>query len=271
MCGQLLALVVICLVGHYRQVQGQELVDEVMVKPRSAFVVFRGVRCIDRPGWHQLTTPAMRDGGLNGVSLAVLDEVDADRVIDEAIATYEEQGIQFRWTVGPDSRPMDLGARLAKRGLKAVAVAGMAAEYHGEVGDPAIEVEVVGPGAIDEFNDLMMRGWDMRSTVLCDYNAHILRESPERYPFFIARVAGQGVGAASYFVFDSSVYLIGAVVLPKFRNRGVYRTLVRARQAHALRAGISLATCHAIAETSAPVLTKLGFETVCDFTSYVNG
>lgn len=250
--------------------QGQELIDEVMVKPRSAFVVFPGVTCIDRPDWHQITTPALKDGGLNGVTFAVMSESDADRLIDETIAAYEEQGLRFRWTVGPHSRPLDLGSRLEKRGLKAVGVAGMAGSFAGEVGQPGIDVEVVGPDTLDEFNDLMMRGWDLRSTVLCDYNAHVLRESGRQNPFFIARLAGEGVGVASYYRFDSSIYLVGAVVLPKFRKRGVYRSLVRARQAHAHNSGVSLATCHAMVESSAPVLAKLGFQTVCNFTSYVN-
>jgi GNAT superfamily N-acetyltransferase len=257
-------------VGHYQLVQGQELVDEVMVRPRSAFVVFPGVTCIDRPDWHQITTPSLKDGGLNGVSLAVLAEADVDRVIDETIAGYEAEGIAFRWTVGPHSRPSDLGPRLEKRGLKAVRVAGMAGTFAGETGDPDIEVEVVGPDTLDEFNDLMMRGWNMQSTVLCDYNAHVLRESPAVNPFFIARIAGQGVGVASYHAFASSIYLVGGVVLPGFRKRGVYRTLVRARQEHANQSGISLATCHAMMESSAPVLAKLGFQRVCEFTSYIN-
>lgn len=72
-----------------------ELVNEVLVKPRAAHVAFPGVKCIDRPDWHQLITPAMKQGGLNGVSLAILGEGEVDRVIDETLRAYEDQKLQF--------------------------------------------------------------------------------------------------------------------------------------------------------------------------------
>jgi GNAT superfamily N-acetyltransferase len=54
-------------------------------------------------------------------------------------------------------------------------------------------------------------------------------------------------------------------VLPRFRGRGLYRALVGARLADARARGIALATAHAREETSAPLLEKMGFETVCRF------
>jgi GNAT superfamily N-acetyltransferase len=251
-------------------VDESELIDEVVVKPRSAHVVFPGVQCIDRPDWHQLITPTLKQGGLNGVSLAILDEDEVDQVIDETIRGYEELGVKFRWTVGPDSRPLDLGKRLEARGLRPILTAAMAAEHDGVPKDRAVEVELVGPDTVDEFNRVMSEGWSMTSKVLSEYNAHVLRESPDRNPFFIARIDGVGVGVASYFAFPRSAYLVGGVVLPEYRGRGVYRALVRARQEHAWEAGISLATCHAMAHSSAPILEKLGFKTICQFTSYTN-
>jgi GNAT superfamily N-acetyltransferase len=57
---------------------------------------------------------------------------------------------------------------------------------------------------------------------------------------------------------------MGGVVLPALRGRGVYRALVSARLEHARSRGISLATCQA-GRMSAPILERLGFETVCRF------
>jgi GNAT superfamily N-acetyltransferase len=247
-----------------------ELMDEVLVKPRSAHVVFPGVQCISRPDWHQLITPAMKDGGLNGISLAILEEATVDQVIDETIRGYDDLGIKFRWTVGPDSRPLDLGQRLEARALKPHLVAGMAATRRAVTSTPDIEVDVVGPSGLQEFNDVMSEGWGLTSSTLCEYNAHALREYPHQNHFFIARIDGKGVGVASYFAFPKSAFLVGGIVLPEYRKRGVYRALVAARQEHALQAGVSIATCHAMVDTSAPVLANLGFETVCQFTSYTN-
>jgi len=245
-----------------------ELLEEVVVRPRSAFVAYPGIECIEREGWHQLITPALKFGGLNGVYLAVLDESHVDSVIDATLARYQELGIHFRWNVGPDSRPLDLGDRLQARGLRPVRVIGMASTHLADLGDSNVCVEKVDATTLPEFNDLMSRGWGLRSQIFCDYNAHLLRTAPAFNPMFIARIDGQGVGAASYTAFPKSAYLIGAVVLPEFRGQGAYTALVRKRQEHAREAGIELATCHAMANTSAPILERLGFSRVCEFFSY---
>jgi predicted acetyltransferase len=55
---------------------------------------------------------------------------------------------------------------------------------------------------------------------------------------------------------------------PRFRGKGVYRGLV-ARRLEVLRErGIPLVTIQAIADTSAPICKKLGFETVCQLAMY---
>ncbi|MBL4632856.1 MAG: GNAT family N-acetyltransferase [Kofleriaceae bacterium] len=246
-----------------------DLLTEVLEKPRSAFVPFPGMQCIARPDWHQLTTPGMKGGGLNSVSLAIIRSDKADQVIGDTIRGYDEMGLRFRWEVGPDSRPLDLGKRLEARGLKPVSVAGMASTQCSARNPTDVEVELVVPSTLQEFNALMSEGWGIKSNALCDYNAHVLRESPKRNPFFIARIGGKGVGVASYFAFPNSAFLVGGVVLQEFRKRGVYRALVAARQEHAFKAGRAVTTCHAIADSSAPTLAKIGFETVCPFTFYV--
>jgi GNAT superfamily N-acetyltransferase len=62
--------------------------------------------------------------------------------------------------------------------------------------------------------------------------------------------------------------LLGGVVLPRFRGRGLYRALVRARLSDARTHGIALATSHAREATSAPILERLGFATICRFARY---
>ncbi len=246
-----------------------DLLNEVLVQPRAAHVAFPGIQCIDRPDWHQLITPAMKEGGLNGISLAILEDTDVDRVIDETIRGYEELNLRFRWTVAQDSRPHDLGKRLEARGLTPVSIAGMAATHSQIRCSSGVEVELVVPESVDEFNEIMSEGWAMKSTTLRPYNEFVVREFPGTNPFFIARIAGKGVGIASYFAFPKSAHLLGGVVLSEYRGRGVYRALVEARREHARQAGIGLTTCHAMLGSSAPILTKLGFETLCQFTSYL--
>lgn len=65
-----------------------------------------------------------------------------------------------------------------------------------------------------------------------------------------------------------SIYMMGGVVLPAFRGRGLYRALVDARLALARQRGIELATSLAKSDTSAPILERMGFETYCDLDAY---
>jgi predicted acetyltransferase len=60
------------------------------------------------------------------------------------------------------------------------------------------------------------------------------------------------------------------VVLPAFRRRGLYRALVASRLGYAAERGIPFVTSHARASTSAPLLERLGFETVCEFQLFSN-
>lgn len=97
-----------------------ELLHEVLVASRRAFVPLPDTRVIERPGWMQLITPSLRTGGMNEVCLATLPPDEADAIIDRTLAEYREQGIRFRWTVGPDSSPADLVQRLRSRGLRPI-------------------------------------------------------------------------------------------------------------------------------------------------------
>ncbi|HZI05184.1 MAG TPA: GNAT family N-acetyltransferase, partial [Archangium sp.] len=63
---------------------------------------------------------------------------------------------------------------------------------------------------------------------------------------------------------------LGGVVLPAFRGRGLYRALVTARLRYAAEREIPFATSHARANTSAPLLERLGFETLCRFPVFSN-
>lgn len=95
---------------------------------------------------------------------------------------------------------------------------------------------------------------------------HVLAEG--RHCLFVGYCDGVPAAAASYVPFERSAFLMGGVVLANYRGRGLYRALVQARLAHAHARGITLATAHAREATSAPILEKIGFETVCRFPMY---
>jgi GNAT superfamily N-acetyltransferase len=256
-----------------------DLLEEVIVTPRRAYPRLPDLQVIERPGWLQIVTPSIKTGGLNEVIYSLLDEQSADATIDGTIAMYRDIGVKFRWNVGPGSGPADLGERLARRGLTESRGRGMARATEddgslGKLGDvghagelgAAENVVEVDSSTLDHYSDVMAAGWSADREALHVQHQHILAEG--RHCLFVAYCDGVPAAAAGYAPFERSAYLMGGVVLEKFRGRGLYRALVHARLAHARAHGIPLATSHARESTSAPILEKMGFETVCRFPMY---
>lgn len=244
----------------------EALVEEVVHSPWRGRIQLPDTRFVERPGWRQLLTPSLKQGGLNEVD-ASLDAADADRVIDETIDEYRRLGLRFRWTVTPGSKPDDLGERLARRGLKPHWVHGVVRDLSPVKARDAA-VEAVGLATVDEFTGVMAAGWEMDPATLDVLHRTMLECHPDRYRLFLAREGTRAIGVASYTVATPAAYLMGAVVLPAFRGRGVYQALVATRIADAASRGLTLGTSQARADTSAPILAKLGFETVCRFPVY---
>ncbi len=247
------------------------LLEEVFATPRSASLPVPDLVRIERPGWVQLITPSFRSGGLNEVAFSVMADDEADAIIDATIAAYRAQGIVFRWAVPPGSAPADLGARLVRRGLVESWGRGMArstAPLELAV-DPAISVEeLTDPAGVDEYTRVMAEGWATDPEPLRRVHALLLGIPARRERLFLARWNGEPAGTASYVAFPRSAFLLGAVVLPRFRGRGLYRALALARLADARARGLPLATCHAREASSAPILERLGFATIRRFAIY---
>ncbi len=247
------------------------LAHELFVVPRGAHVELPGMEVIERPGWWQIITPSIRDGGLNEVAYAALGDDEADAVIDATIADYRRRGLRFRWSVIPSSRPADLSERLARRGLvrsETLAVARSCVPVDGAPSAGEARVVPVDAGTVDLYSSLMASGWGVAPGPFADYHRQALRAS-DRHLFYLAEVDGEAVGGAAAVIFERSVFLVGAVVLPHARGRGAYRSLVSARLADAAARGIHLATSYAMAKTSAPILTRLGFSTVARFPMFL--
>jgi GNAT superfamily N-acetyltransferase len=245
----------------------EQLLREVVLAPRRAFVPLAGTRVIERPGWLQLITPSVPRGGFNDVAYSCLADDEADAVIDATIGEYARLGLEFRWFVGPDSGPADLADRLARRGLVRHEVSGMACEIQAfdvPPVNPNVAVEQVDVGTEPEFSRVTALGWKMDEPALGAYHRHVLGQPERGHIMFLGRLDSEPAGTASYVAGAHSAYLMGGVVLPAFRGRGLYRALVHARLEHARTRGISLVTCQA-GRMSAPILERLGFETVCPF------
>ena len=236
---------------------------EVLGAPRGCHFS-PATRVIERPGWYQIVTPTAKDGTQNEVLDSALDPVEADAVIDETIESYRSLGLRFKWIVGPETRPTDMSRRLAERGFEAWQARGMCTTgtAFGD-GDAGVEVEEVTRESVGVFARVGAEGWGVDpDRILADCRTTL---ETGRHFLFLVRADGQPAGTAFYARHPRSAYLMGGMVLPRFRGRGLYRALVAARIRHAAERGATLATSHAREETSAPILARLGFETVCRY------
>ena len=249
----------------------ESLEHELFVVPRDARVQIPGMEVIERPDWFQLITPSFRSGGLNEIAYASLPDDEADAAIDAAIADYRRRGLRFRWSVVPASRPRDLARRLADRGLErseTLAVARDCALLRQAAPDAGIRVVAVDAATVDTYSEVMAAGWGVDPGPFVDYHRQALNTS-ERHRFYLAMADEEPVGGAASVIFDRSVFLIGAVVLPSARGRGAYRAMVGSRLADAAARGVDLATSYAMETTSGPILERLGFSVVARFPMFL--
>ena len=80
---------------------------------------------------------------------------------------------------------------------------------------------------------------------------------------FVAELGGRLAGAGRSLPTDRGVFLIAGAVAEWARGRGVYLALVRARWDDAVARGTPALVTEAVAETSYPILKRLGFVDVC--------
>ena len=248
----------------------EETLEEVVVTPQRAFPPLPDLRVIERPGWLQIVTPSITNGSLNEVIHAALSQADADATIDATIAAYRALGLKFRWRITPLSAPLDLGERLARRGLTWTDGFGMARSTEADLSaDPSIRVVEVDASTLATFSATAAAGWAQDLAHVARINTQVFACAPRHQHMFLAYVDGAPAATASYVPFARSAYLIGGVTVPAFRGRGLYRALVLARLAHARARGLSLATTHARGHSSAPILERLGFAKICSVAMYV--
>jgi GNAT superfamily N-acetyltransferase len=248
-----------------------ELRRAALDAPRRAYRPFPGLEVLERPGWLQLVAPTFREGGLNGVWHADLADDEADAAIDRTIAFYAARGLRFRWLVDPETRPLDLGERLARRGLGGEACRSMLRATGLPLVDVAraadVTIERVDHASLPLFNQVSTAGWELDPAPFAAYH-RVLLADPRPATLYLARWRGEPAATALQLPVGDVSYLIAGVVLPAHRGRGLYRALVAARLRDAAAAGLAVAVTLARASTSAPILERLGFSTVCEAITY---
>ena len=120
---------------------------------------------------------------------------------------------------------------------------------------------------LDDFLGAAARAFDSDPGAgLRDVDAGDLRR-PD-WQLFVAYIDGLPVASARLEISRSFGLLYGGGVIPAQRRRGVYRALVAARVAAALRGGAKTIATEA-RETSRPILERLGFQAATWETTWV--
>jgi len=172
----------------------------------------------------------------------------------------QERGTQrVEWWLGPTA-PGDADAELRAAGLvpgETPTLTGMTCVSP----PPVAPGVVVRPAEPEELVALEHAVWGGEP------RPSLPASAAERY--YAAVVGGRAVGGARSVDMHGAVALMGGVVLPEARGRGVYRALVRARWDDAAARRMPRLVVQA-GELSAPILATLGFTSHCTVRVYVD-
>lgn len=209
--------------------------------------------------------------GSNGVGGTRWTAEEADRKIDEIIDYHRQRNIGFQWWVMPHDTPIDLRERLEKHGIilagDAVTMARIGLDATDIPINPDMTVEKLDGydlAAIDALAEITMVCFNWTQAQIDERKpGWIERMRDERFrereANFMARINGQPVGHGRIILQSGIAYFGGAGVLPEFRGKRVYSTLLRRRLEYAHERGYHIAAINA-EPLSRPIVERYGFK-----------
>ena len=184
-------------------------------------------------------------------------------------------GVRTDWYLGPSTRPAGLADELLALGLREPedgATLDALLLDREPTGVPA-DVETHEVATMSDFAAAAEVRWEAFGLThqerehergfLATYFEEHLRLKDRSTIAFVATLDGRVAGSASALLSDRGLFLIGGATAPWATRRGVYRALVGARWRYAVDRGTPALAVHAIHDTSAPVLRRMGFDCVC--------
>lgn len=214
--------------------------------------------------------------GWNGVLWSGLGPDDADAVIAAQIRHYEAAGRTFEWKLYGHDRPADLAARLVAAGFtpgeeEALMVAETAALPPGEGLPDGIELrDITDAAGVAMLVRVHEQAFGRDSADLGRRLLDQLTGAPGTVAAVVALDDGEPVSAARLDLPPDSDFagLYGGGTVAHWRGRGLYRALVAHRARVAAARGYRHLQVDA-ADTSRPILARLGFTTLTTTTPYV--
>ncbi|MYS06577.1 GNAT family N-acetyltransferase [Streptomyces sp. SID6041] len=214
----------------------------------------------------------------NGVLWSGLTTADADRAIAGQIEHYAAAGLSFEWKLYAHDTPGDLGARLTAAGFTAdppeTLMAAEAAALPDGVPLPAgVELRAVTDASgVRQVAEVHQRSFGTDSGHLERQLLDRLAADPDTVTAVVALADGEPVSAARLELCPGTDFagLWGGGTVEAWRGRGLYRALVAHRARIAAARGHRYVQVDA-ADTSRPILARLGFRALSTTTPYVYG
>jgi GNAT superfamily N-acetyltransferase len=212
-------------------------------------------------------------GRYNCILSSHLNAENADAAIAEQAAHFRNAHSDVEWKVYSHDLPADLGQRLGVAGFEPDdAETLMAFDLANDLAAGAMPNDVVVQRVADKrgLEDLVAVNeaiWDHGDVARNEMYAQRLRDPS--LGLYVAYADGRPVAAARLEMPRDRPFagLWGGCTLPEFRGRGIFRAIVAARAAEARVNGFRFLNVDA-AETSRPILERLGFNALCGVTGW---
>ena len=262
-----------------RDNEGMAAVSQALIEfaNHSRLPAAPGIEIIDTDRYRITLQPDHPIPGPNAVSWIRCAAQEAAGVIDEVRAAVAPRHLPLMWTLDPETQPADFARHLAARGVfperQAPEVAVMVLPAQARIDVPEVHTLELRDALADAesfrwaamLNAEAFGNPDPAATP--DQRAMVERRREQQVAagnrkVLLATVGGQAAGSAGMSVYPlRGAMLNGAAVSSPFRGRGIYRILVARRLELAREAGVPGCVVWG-GPMSAPILARLGFETV---------
>ena len=231
-----------------------------------------GIEIIETPRYRIKLQPDFPIPGPNSAEWIRCRAEEADEVIAEVRSIVAPHLLPLMWILGPDTEPPDFASYLAARGI--------VPDTHGhESAVMVLPVDTTIPSplikglemhdalanadafrAADSVNSEAFQSSSRTGSALERRRANQLAAGNRRV--ILATIAGEPAGSAGLTLYPPRGAIInGGAVRARFRGLGVYRAMVARRLEMAREANVAGLVVWG-GPMSAPILTRLGFQTV---------
>ena len=210
---------------------------------------------------------------LNYVLLAKFKNDEIDTGIEATLQEFRKRRVPMMWSVGPSTKPNDMGTYLIAHGL---------IPERTEMGMAIDLVDIqenlsIPPGLIVEpvRDENTLREWlhivavsftypDSVVDILSDLYSHLSFNRHQCWQLFIGVLNGQPVGASRLFIGAGVAGIYHVATIPEERGRGIGTAMTVAPLREARNMGYRLGVLRA-AENARGVYSRIGFKEYCPF------